>query len=92
MRLWSLSFKGDSTPFLSFKGKDVGDIEKQLKEEVFKVFYRVHRDKIEKIKEIENSISDHKYKALYNLIFPRTKKIYKWEYLVDLLNTFNIEI
>lgn len=96
MKVWDIVYYSDkpnTTPAVLYKGNLFNlKLESKLREEVFNYFYLTHRDKKKEIKELEEIFNNNTYKNLYEMVFPPKKVKHRFEYLVDLLNLFEIEI
>jgi len=93
MKLWSIEYdeKNDDVPKIFCKNNEVHtDIEIIYRQQIFNCFYLTHRDFKKKIENIEFDIFASTYKELYILIFPQKKVKHQIEYLIDLLNLFDI--
>jgi hypothetical protein len=96
MKLWAIgTFNEDDDNFqqIIYKFYPVS-IEQEIKlvDKIFKLFYLNHRDAKKEIEKIEKNKNDLPYRKLYTLIFPEEDELSETEYLVALLNFFNIEL
>jgi hypothetical protein len=94
MKLWYVKFdneKKDDFPQLFFKDNYI-NIKKQsdITFEIKRIFLLTHRDATKKINEIYSNTHKLPYKDLHNLVFPEPNYEFQTEYLVDLLNLFEI--
>ena len=96
MKLWSIGYdenQKDNFPQVIFKSQVIPiEQEAKLVNEIFRIFYLVHRDAKHEIKEIEKNKKELPYRKLYNMVFPIKEFEFETEYLVELLNLFNIEL
>ena len=96
MKLWTLEYNEDDKinfPQVMYKGYKIDNtIKIKIIKELFRIFYLTHRDARNKIKDIEKNNKELPYEGLYALIFPPKTVEFQKEYLIELLNYFNMEI
>ena len=96
MRFWSLQYDENNKldfPQILYKGFVIShDVKFKALKQIFKIFYLTHRDCKKQIKEIESNSSTLPYYELYKMILPPKDVEFQKEYLVDLLNYFNLNI
>lgn len=94
MQLWYLNYdenNKDDFPQLFYKDNYVGIYQQTiLTEQIKKIFLLTHREKSQQINEIYNNFHSLPFKDLHNMIFTDPNYEFQLEYMVVLLNTFNI--
>ena len=96
MKLWTIAYdenKLDNFPQIMYKNIEIDIVtETKLINQIIKIFYLTNRDKKKEIDAIVKDKTVLPYKALHGLVFHPYEHEFQAEYLVDLLNMFNIEI
>ena len=94
MKLWSLNYNvvmRNDFPQLMYKELYI-PVEDQVKltHELFNIFLLTHRDNREKILKLKHRMNELPYKELHNMILPDPNYEFSTEYLVDMLNIFEV--
>jgi len=98
MKLWSIAYdeelKNINFPQVVYKSFSIPiELETKLVNRIFQIFYLTHQDARREIEAIAKNKTELPYRKLYNLIFHKTENYeFETEYLVALLNFFNIEL
>lgn len=94
--MWSVGYdesQRENFPQIVYRNNSITfDQEVKFVKEIFKIFYLIHRDAKKDIEAIERNKKELPYKKLYQLVYPLKKEFeFETEYLVELLNLFQIE-
>ena len=97
MKVWSIGYdenRKDNFPQVVYKDHPISiEQEASLVNEIFKIFYLIHRDAKKDIEKIEMNKKELPYRKLYDLVFSNKKEFeFETEYLVELLNIFHVEL
>lgn len=99
MKLWSLRYdeiQKNNFPQIIYKGHKVisNDEQVKLSEQIFKVLELTCRDQIKDIRIAISKTDELPFKRIHNLIYPNQDPglEFQTEYMVEILNIFQIEI